>query len=362
MKKLALLGISNCIINHGFGKIIKKKLKDNAYVYGIGSCPSMEVIFKLLQNDIINKYEYVVIDFCMIDTQYLARRELTPPSIVSWLLYIIKMFNDSKSTPIFLILPNLAIPFFESSSYIYKTVAQIFNISCIDFEEKFNLLDDFALAPLDDQNHFYAHYQEVIAESIINETAIKKLINWSRWEILINFYTYGLDKLKYLFPYTEKRTSLLNKEVVKFQIGNEIIIPDNSWCCGISYWCEKNSPYLSCKNSALFLTKNLNLPFDGFFSRPINALCRGGGGGGKLFLTHQTAGSFFEPGNCPIFKPPDGISNYLYIHDILLCDINPYLYGELFLNKFKEIFITEREELVKKASIRMPYSHFVKIC
>ena len=88
----------------------------------------------------------------------------------------------------------------------------------------------------------------------------------------------------------------------------------------------------------------------------------GGGAGGKLFLTHQTAGSFFEPGNCPIFKPPDGISNYLYIHDILLCDINPYLYGELFLNKFKEIFITEREEIVKKSSIRMPYSHFVKIC
>ena len=43
--------------------------------------------------------------------------------------------------------------------------------------------------------------------------------------------------------------------------------------------------------------------------------------------------------------------------NVISCD-----FSKKALNKFKEIFITEREELVKKASIRMPYSHFVKIC
>ena len=64
MKKIALVGTSNSIMKNGYGQFLQELLPGQVDILGLGGCSSITAVFSLLKYDIVDKYEYVVFDFC----------------------------------------------------------------------------------------------------------------------------------------------------------------------------------------------------------------------------------------------------------------------------------------------------------
>ncbi len=346
MKKIAVIGISNLIISTGYGAQLKKLSADKTYIYiyGLGTNASLMALFELLRKEIIDNYDYVVLDYCISDTLYLYKSYVTKEIIVAWLVGIMNLFKDSRTIPIFLILPQLDYPLGESSSYLYRAIARIFNIPVIDIEYEYNHVNSTDIAPWNDINHFFPEFQEMLAQRILKEVNnIHPSSVYSASE-RINFSLLDVDYLKNFFPVVIKSTARVKDIFVKFKIGQKLNLPKNYYLCGIYYWCEKNHPYISFKNSALHLIKNLNLNYVGFFCRPICVSCSGGTRGGTLTLETSVENAIYERDNCGYIDQLCH-SDCLYINSLLLCDSNPYNFGLDFIESHLRIFTEEKNRL-----------------
>lgn len=359
MKKLALLGISNLILKYGYGAILENRMGEDCLLCGLGQSPSLTSIFTLLHDRIINEYEFVGFDYNIIDTHYLENGYASPETIASWLLYAIKLFRNSSSTPLIIITPHRPVPLFRSASWLYRGIGRIYNIRIIDIEKMFADLPTSSIAHPVELDHFTPQYQEIIASSILSAMAAPKLELAREWECRINFFCPSAKSLLPHLPAKNKKTSLLAREVVEFSLRDSQEIPPDRYLCGLFYWCDKTSPYIALTCMALRIVKNPNINLTGFFCRPMAALCLGEAPGGIFSLTLNMAGGILEPDNCEPYAPESLSGNVLLLHALCWADRNPWHYGRQFLHFYSELFSEEKNalfNLVSNASI-YPSAH-----
>ena len=102
MKKIALVGTSNSIMKNGYGQFLQELLPGQVDNLGLGGCSSINAVFSLLKYDIVDKYEYVVFDFCINDLNFEILKCTNKYLIVSYWSFIFNVLRNSKTTPIIL--------------------------------------------------------------------------------------------------------------------------------------------------------------------------------------------------------------------------------------------------------------------
>lgn len=198
MKTLAIIGTSNAIHKHGYGVCVKNILKDEVDIISLGSNTSLYGVFTLLQHNITDNYKYVLFDFCLNETHCLVNGYTNKETISSYIAFILQCFQNTASTPLFLLLPNYQYKQHESSTYLWRAFADIFGVTTIDIEHEFKKYPECDLYPPEDKAHFYPDFQNYIANKIIDITKendnhpIKQIQDIEK----IAFTVYGVEKFK----------------------------------------------------------------------------------------------------------------------------------------------------------------------
>lgn len=255
MINLAIIGTSNSIMKNCYGQICKFRLGDECDIYGMGACSSCVGVINLLQEKIIDCYEFVLLDFTMNETASLNRMTMSPYLLISYWIFILNLFIDSKSTPIILILPHRNNSQLFSASYIPRALGSLFNVKIIDIEKYFILISNKLLS--NDGAHFFTYYQDFIADKIIK--AMKYKISINSIDIGdIRFSLFNFDQYTNL-NFCIKGTSLIQKKAYILPINYDIAMPKHLFITGILYYTEKINPWLIIKNNNINIYKSLNI-------------------------------------------------------------------------------------------------------
>lgn len=331
MKKLAIIGGSNTTIKDGYAGIIKQKLGEQCDIFAIGSTTPIWAIITILEHNIIGNYEYVLFQFTGTEIQAIDNHALDKFIIIAELVYILNLFGNSKSMPIFIIFPYYKIQnLLQSSSYIYHAVSKIFNFKIINLESEFIYMDYNIFAP--DGFHLVPKYQDYVATKVLN--SLNNLQPANKIDVSeIKFTLFDMNINTNLDSFI-KGTSLITRDTYLLLKNSKIILPNDKFLSGIIVWIDQILPYIAFKTKNYTLIKNLNsVGFTHIFNVrtigwSIPHLCPGG----ELFISNVNDGGIYE--DTHLSGEATSQSDHIYISAILLCDRPPSLYGRDFYYKY----------------------------
>lgn len=355
MKKLAIIGTSNTIVSHGYVAKMREAMGEEVDIFPLGACTSGHGVFTLLSNSIIDHYEYVLFDFNINDTFALTQAVINEQTLFSYVLFVANSFNFSSSIPLFLILPSRLSDIAKSASYIWRSVACLYNIKIIDIEKNFLNIPTDVLVPNEDKCHYYPIYQEKIAKLVLSiishgsphptpPTSLPQKINLVCDKI--NFQLFDFNSLKNRLPILHIGTSLMTKSCHIISLQHNIQFPSNSYICGLFYWQDNYIPYLIFKyNQFNQLAKKLNSSWKGFFARDIAWSKPDGLKVATLTLSackpHLPIEQSYYQNNSLM---SDQCSKLLCV-DFLLSDLPPFRYGDRFITNYPALIMAKKDEL-----------------
>lgn len=342
MRKLAIIGGSNSFIENGYAMQLQAILgTEQCASFPLGSSSVLHAVFALLEHNIVNEYEYVIIQFNPTDTIFVQQKSTSPAFLVSQLCYIAKIFKDSQSVPIFLLLNCPSYPIQMSMSFLVRAICSILELPVIDLEAALIFIkpDDLTY----DGMHYPLNIQSFIANQIF-----QFITNNSKTTIkAVNCPTYSILDKKYYrnLPSKQTGTSLINHRVFGLGSGNSITIPEDIYLAGIGYWLDHSMFSLNCKSSCLNLRKDLRFYHHEhlFLERDIGFSGIGGLKGCIISAGDKSLPAVEEYAH-PV-RPEISESTPLWIYDILLADRDPYEAGLEFQRSYSSDFEMERAYL-----------------
>ena len=352
MKKIALVGTSNSIMKDGYGQFLQELLPGQVDSLGLGACSSINAVFSLLKYDIVDRYEYVVFDFCINDFDYEKRKHINKYSILSYWVFVFGRLINSKTTPVFLLLPNesydlsLGIVYDRGIIDFYIKIAKLFNIEYVDMSAVF---EGVSLEDLyrDRGGHYASRYQKQIANCIIDITnKRKRRIRHVRHMDEIQFFIY-----KNRLSDTKKiiETSLRSMECYEINTKNQqdIAFPQNgSYIAGMMFWSSglsgKQCGLVYISNDSTTIQKNFNLISKGFFAREIAYGVTGGVKNPVISFRPQPI-SLIELTQDQDVIRQERLNHIFYVNSVLFCNVPPVAWGEQFYQRYRDAFERERE-------------------
>lgn len=345
MKKLCIIGSSNTLIYNGYGYLCKQELGDQCDIYGLGSSNITFALITLLQEDIVNNYEYVLIEFNPVDSGDVLLNYINIESVISAFFQIFKFFNN-KNSHLGLLILNSNIELGGLYSYIPRTLASIYNVPIIDIELSCIFVDYPALMP--DKSHYAYEYAIFIKNEIfkfINEN--NKYLVQPKHNFDINYTLLDINQYSDL----EKSvvgTRLTRKQVYKLSDNKCIILPQNKFLCGILYWSHQGRQLLQYHNNIISLEKNLTSKWENLFlCRSIGHSIYYGIKGGEIKAVNNLNQYLKEPTLAEKQDIPDGHSQ-IFINTLLLCDRPPSVFGNNFYRYYFKKFMMELNKQLQR--------------
>lgn len=346
MKKLAVIGASSVSFGNGYGVQLKRELGDECDLFGSVGTGVEWPLFTILNNDIIDQYENVIIQFTwgeVIDNTY---NPLGQYMCISMWAYIFKLFSKSKSRLLILVSAYNTTPRNFYNYYYIFALCEIFNIEVIDFRK--DLIFCNGIKVTYDGIHFLAPITNYIARTILTylETGGKNKREIKNIAVNISYNIYepkdkGL-KQEIITALNAKRTFYY------LTLENTMRLPDESYLCALFFWHTPGGmPYILYQNPSIRLAKYLS--YWRFFPNYFHASLLGsntysGLKGGYLEATYNTDYAQMEP----IWAPPkwdiDKRSQVIKINSFLLSDAPPIIHGMNFINTHLASFINARDE------------------
>lgn len=337
MKKVAILGTSNAIIKDGYHTFLREYVDEDLDVFSIGANSSLCGIYLTLKNNIIDNYEYVIIDYCINETHYVRSSLLSLETEVAYFMSLLGLFIGKKSIPLVLILSNGSYSLENSLGSVHRYIAQCFNVRYIDFEECiYNYYShDKTLYLQGDKAHYSKEYQLIIAKMIFSALHAPQQFPYNNFYKTSPLY-FNINHKDFEFINTQfsfRKTSIIHSELLKIDKISKIK-SKSKIICGIAYWNTKETGNIYFNFSGLVIKKNLKLLWDGFFVRSI--------GYNSSFDTQFCEITTTSP-KYDLFEETASSQNIVHndeeasidIADIIYSNISPFEYGKRFIENDK---------------------------
>lgn len=274
--KIAILGTSNGVIHGGYGHILSQNTSSHqVHNFSLGSNCSLYAGYKIDKEEIVYKYDYCVLDFCINDQNFYDRECLTLRQSAANLFGALCKFNKSHCKPLVLILSNERHSHRICDSLIATNTAAItsmLNIKTINFAKIVN--DFYADIPTSEiykePTHYLPTYQRLIADYIYYEISSDHGSYNINTLPGIHVGANIISELEYLKCTKSKRgTSLVQTETIVLNDESEVRMDAKLYLCGMLYWSDQHVSAISVSNKYESMHKNLYLGYShsGLFMR-----------------------------------------------------------------------------------------------
>lgn len=346
MKKLAIVGSSNSFMNNCYGDIIKNRINNDCDNYSLGCSSILTPVFKLLMQNIINEYSYIVFQFNPAESRKMFSNSINKEIIISYILFILKLLSGSNTKPIFLNMAYLGDEEQNASSYLIRGLSKILNFYLIDLQNEFKFISKKILTK--DNYHYETYYQDYIANevlSIVNNDKLDKYV--SPVSIDINFEIFSPTNLMKNIPH-KKGTSWFSWDTYELTYNDRLTLPEDKFLCGILYWLIQNQPFLIYHNRNIELNKCLNINHwsNLFLCRTIGHSVYKGLRGGYLSVSRDIDHTITERTDGAMPELKDDHSG-IFIATLLMSNLPPVIYGEKFYKIYENIFLKEQDFIAK---------------
>ena len=342
MKKIAVIGTSNSIIKDGYGQFLLELLPGQVDLYGLGACSSINAVFLLLSREVIDKYEYVLFDFCINDYSYWRQKRLSKYLILAYWAFIFERLRKSRTVPIFLLLTVSSGN--RKMVDFYINMARLFDAAYIDISRRFSGIPREEL--FRDHAHYSRGFQQKIAHAILETIAgPKRTIRSLPFSDDIGFY---LSDKQLCDNRKRIATSLMEMECYAIDTRQEnIVFPqDAGYISGILFWSDgpEGGVYdlLDIHDATSRVQEDLNLEYRGFFVRELAASLPEG--------LKAPVISFQQAVSSQVDSIPLKRNPLFYVNSFLFCTVPPVAWGKAFY---------QRHRAVLKESFRQRVQHGV---
>lgn len=161
--KVAVIGTSNTIIKVGYFNKLKRKFENSAVTidrYSLGGTTSLTASYMLEKFNIINNYDYIVLDFNINDYKGFIDDSIPPEICIALFANSLLKIVNSNSKAIVLVLKDEELAYCESYQ---KLLAIKFNVPIIEINETYLFGRKHKYL---DTAHFTESYQNLIANRI----------------------------------------------------------------------------------------------------------------------------------------------------------------------------------------------------
>lgn len=326
MKKVAFVGSSNTLMKGGYAHICKNILGDNCDIYAIGSSSSLINLFLVLKHSLVGRYKYIIFQFNPLDSFYIENNLISKELLIAANCALIRLFNNSSSIPVFLILPAPFYPLSLSASYIPRALAAQFSIPLIDIEAAVSISNHYNSH---DSLHLAAIHHKLIASRVL------ELITQSRSELSLCisspiFTILDIPALD-IFPALLVGSSKIKYEVALLSKSGVLTVPETKYLVGIFYWLDNPGLCIAYESAEINILKSLALHKERnlFLFRPIGWYIQQGIMGGHIGYPRKNRKYI-----CEKSWPDSGEFNdinleNISINSLFLCSANPYAWGSL---------------------------------
>lgn len=343
MKKLAIIGSSSTLVEDGYAIHIKNYLGNDCDIYGAPASGIINVVFKILQEDIIGSYEYVLIQFGPIDPFEAFHGSGNPYFVISAINFIVSKFADSASIPVFF---KFSYGYGQEPTFYYQYIinamARICKFPFFDTRDLFKYIDRLSLT------RDGAHYKNKYS-SFLGKVLLDKIFSYSKPD------RYCFEQIKFKLlergsrndTHIELISSLSNSFQTYLAVINpdtSIVIPPYCYLSGIEYIYHDTLPYINYRNSYINLTKNLNIPWATKYPvcQSLGHSVLSGLLGGTISSCTNREYTFYERSS--LSNATISIEKFTPIYcNLLLCDRPPIKFGASFYNRHLPIFIDEKD-------------------
>ena len=344
MKKIALVGTSNSIMKDGYGQFLQELLPGQVDSLGLGGCSSINAVFSLLKYDIVDKYEYVVFDFCINDFSFEKAKSINKFLLISYWSFIFNILRRSKTTPVLLLLPNMH--YCRDIVDFYIAISDFFNIEYVDISFLFSSISRENLFR-DSMGHYCVEYQKQISRAILDVMNRQK--RDIRYVPLMEDIEFSLSKCKLSDVQKEVSTAIRKMQCYEINTQNspDIVFPqDGRYISGMLFWSngpegKQCDPVYICNDSTV-MRKNFNLSFKGFFAREVANGVPGGVKNPVISFKPQPV-SLVEPTRHQEEIQKERLNHIFYVNSVLFCNVPPVAWGEQFYQRYRDAFERERE-------------------
>ena len=344
MKKIALVGTSNSIMKDGYGQFLQELLPGQVDSLGLGGCSSINAVFSLLKYDIVDKYEYVVFDFCINDFSFEKAKSINKFLLISYWSFIFNVLRRSKTTPVLLLLPNMH--YCRDIVDFYIAISDFFNIEYVDISFLFSSIPRENLFR-DSMGHYCVEYQKQISRAILDVMNRQK--RDIRYVPLMEDIEFSLSKCKLSDVQKEVSTAIRKMQCYEINTQNspDIVFPqDGRYISGMLFWSngpegKQCDPVYICNDSTV-MRKNFNLSFKGFFAREVANGVPGGVKNPVISFKPQPV-SLVEPTRHQEEIQKERLNHIFYVNSVLFCNVPPVAWGEQFYQRYRDAFERERE-------------------
>lgn len=329
--KIALLGTSNSVLSSGYKTYLKKSnyLIDS---YGIGDVSTIYGIYQIITNDIVNKYDFCLIDYCINEFIFLQNNILTYERVYFYILGIISLFKEKKCIPFFLLLSPKDID--TKDNMLYRNICKKFNIFYIDID-KILYKKKYEQEIYSNPSHYTEEYQKVIAEIILQkiDNFKPKEINFTFFnKYPINFSTLSSSDCNVNFENCTRAvysTNLLTTNVYLLDKDSKISVETKNTLLACIFYASESNGYIFFYSKDNILRKNLRLKWKkGLFCRSV----------GYLFpqiksfyiKTISNKNYYDEPTHNSIIAPET--NTLTSFRDFIFADVSPSTYLYNFIN------------------------------
>ena len=343
MKKIALVGTSNSIMKDGYGQFLQELLPGQVDSLGLGGCSSINAVFSLLKYDIVDKYEYVVFDFCINDFSFEKAKSINKFLLISYWSFIFNILRRSKTTPVLLLLPNMH--YCRDIVDFYIAISDFFNIEYVDISFLFSSIPRENLFR-DSMGHYCVEYQKQISRAILDVMNRQK--RDIRYVPLMEDIEFSLSKCKLSDVQKEVSTAIRKMQCYEINTQNspDIVFPqDGRYISGMLFWSngpegKQCDPVYICNDSTV-MRKNFNLSFKGFFAREVANGVPGGVKNPVISFKPQPV-SLVEPTRHQEEIQKERLNHIFYVNSVLFCNVPPVAWGEQFYQRYRDAFERER--------------------
>ena len=329
MKKIAVIGTSNSIIKDGYGQFLLELLPEQVDIYGLGACSSINAVFLLLSREVIDKYEYVLFDFCINDYSYWRQKRLSKYLILAYWAFIFERLRKSRTVPIFLLLTVSSGN--RKMVDFYINMARLFDAAYIDISRRFSGIPREEL--FRDHAHYSRGFQQKIAHAILETIAgPKRTIRSLPFSDDIGFY---LSDKQLCDNRKRIATSLMEMECYAIDTRQDnIVFPqDAGYISGILFWSDgpEGGVYdlLDIHDATNRVQEDLNLEYRGFFVRELAASLPEG--------LKAPVISFQQAVSSQVDSIPLKRNPLFYVNSFLFCTVPPVAWGKAFYQRHKAV-------------------------
>ena len=304
-------------------------------IYGLGACSSINAVFLLLSREVIDKYEYVLFDFCINDYSYWRQKRLSKYLILAYWAFIFERLRKSRTVPIFLLLTVSSGN--RKMVDFYINMARLFDAAYIDISRRFSGIPREEL--FRDHAHYSRGFQQKIAHAILETVAgPKPTIRRLPFSEDIGFY---LSDKQLCDNRKRIATSLMEMECYAIDTRQEnIVFPqDAGYISGILFWSDgpEGGVYdlLDIHDATSRVQEDLNLEYRGFFVRELAASLPEGLKAPVISFQRTAVPQAASIGRNPVI--PSQRNPVFYVNSFLFCTVPPVAWGKAFYQRHKAV-------------------------